>query len=163
MYVLRDRADPRVAFGSLGLAERAARDAGWAGLRRDAVRRALLPELVPVARPDARSAAPPPPPRGGNKGGSARGVEPWGKGAERLAVSRFGLARFVPVRGLGGEEGGDPNQRSGSAACSRILRPGGEGRRLRAQRRVVRRRAARRVREHRGGVRRAGRCRGPGN
>lgn len=83
MYVLRDRADPRVAFGSLGLAERAARDAGWAGLRRDAVRRALLPELVPVARPDARSAAPPPPP----------GVET--KGARRAESSLGGKGRSV--------------------------------------------------------------------
>lgn len=51
-----------------------------AGLRRGAVQTALLPELVPVAGENARSAAPPPPPRGGNKGGSARGAEPGGKG-----------------------------------------------------------------------------------
>lgn len=82
----------------------------------------------------------PPPPRGGNKGGSARGAEPRGKGAERLVVSRFVLARFVPVGGRGGEAGSDLKPRSGSAACSRILRPGGEGRRLRAQRSIVRRR-----------------------
>lgn len=55
-------------------------------------------------------------------------------------ASRFVLARFVPVGGRGGEAGSDLEQRSGSAACSRILRPGAEGRRLRAQRRVVRRR-----------------------
>lgn len=47
-----------------------------AGLRRGAVRPALLPELVPVARPDARSASPPLPlPRGVETKG-ARRAEP---------------------------------------------------------------------------------------
>lgn len=89
---------PAPGSRSVAGALRVERRAG-AGLRSGAVPRTLLPELVPVARPDARRAAPPPPPRGGNKGGSARGAEPGGKGAERLVVSRFVLARFVPVWG----------------------------------------------------------------
>lgn len=53
--------------------------------------------------------------------------------------------RFVRARGRSER---NPEPRSGRAACSCILRPSGEGRRLRAQQRIVRRRV---VREHRGG------------
>lgn len=93
--------------------------------------------------------APPLLQRGGNKGGSPRGAEPREKEAERRAVWCAGFARFVSARRRGG---GDPEPRSGRAPCWRILRPSSEGRRLRAQRRVVRRRLASPVREHRGWV-----------
>lgn len=78
-----------------------------------------------------------------------RGAEPRGKEAERRAVWCAGFTRFVSARRRGG---GDTEPRSGRAPCWRILRPSSEGRRLRAQRRVVRRRLASLVREHRGWV-----------
>lgn len=142
VYELGDTAGPRVPFSSWGLTARRVERRAGAGLRSGAVLRTLLPELVPVARPDARSAAPPRP--------LPRGVET--KGAQRAELSQGGKGRSVwwsralcslglfLCGGRGGEAGGDLEPWSGSAACSRILRPGGAGRRLRAQRRVVRRR-----------------------
>lgn len=53
-----------------------------------------------------------------------------GVGELRVCHSSVGLPRFVPARGQGR---GGPEPRSGRAACWSLTRPGGEGRRLRAQ------------------------------
>lgn len=110
----------------------------------------MLPELVCLSRAGTR-AAPPRPLSGGVETKGARlGAEPSGKEVEHLAVSRVVFFRFVRARGRSER---NPEPRSGRAACSCILRPSGEGRRLRAQQRIVRRRV---VRGHRGGVQRGG-------
>ena len=92
-----------------GLVRRVVERRAGAGLRSGAVLRTLLPELVPVARPDARSAAPPRP--------LPRGVET--KGAQRAELSQGGKGRSVwwsralcslglfLCGGRGGEAGGD--------------------------------------------------------
>lgn len=107
-----------------------ARGAGRGGAAQGRCATALLPELVRVARRDARS-PPRPLPEGGNKRVSARRDQPRGRGAERLAVSHPGLARFVPGRGRSGQVGdreprvGGPRARpscgleSGGVACAR--------------------------------------------
>lgn len=96
-------------------------------------------------------AAPPRPLSGGvETKGTRRGAEPRGKEAEHQAISLAVFFRFVLARGRSRD---DPEPRSGRAACSSILRPSSQGRHLRAQRRVVRRRVVSQVREHQGGVR----------
>lgn len=101
---------------------------GCAGVRRDG----SVAGTSPSRAPGRAQPAPPPPSAGGNKGGSARGDKPRGKGAERLAVSRPGIARFVQERGRGGvgatqtREVGGPRARAscglavgGGVACAR--------------------------------------------
>lgn len=133
MYELGDTAT-RAAERSRGLAGRPAQGRAGAGLRRGAVRPTLLPELVRVARPDARSPAP--------AGWKQRGLR-----ARSSVEGERGGASGSFARGLqgllrrGGRAGNDPEPGCGRASCSRIWRPRGEGRRLRAQRKVVRRRA----------------------
>lgn len=131
---------------------------GCAGVRRDG----SVAGTSPSRAPGRAQPAPPPPSAGGNKGGSARGDKPRGKGAERLAVSRPGIARFVQERGRGGvgatqtREVGGPRAR---ASCG--LAVGGVSLARAAQGTAP----ARPVSEHRGGAQRGGApsCSGAGS
>lgn len=106
------------------------------------------------ARRDARS-----PPRPLPCGWKQRGLgvhrpAEGERGGASGGLSLLVLFRLVLARGRGGGE--RPRPRSGRAACSRILRPSSEVGGYRAQRKVVRRRTASLVCEHRGGAQRGG-------
>lgn len=155
------RLGPPAARHSGSLSGRQARGAGRGGAAQGCGATALLPELVRVARLDERSPPRPLPPAGGNKGGSARGDKPRGKGAERLAVSRPGIARFVQERGRGGvgatqtrEVGGPRARASCGLAVGLSLARAAQGTA-----------PARPVSEHRGGAQRGGApsCSGAGS
>lgn len=92
---------PGAGSAACGLAGRLGREAGRGGAAQGRCATCSVagtsPNRAPGRAQRRPAPPPPPPPRGGNKGGSARGAEPGGKGAERLVVSRFVLARFVPV------------------------------------------------------------------
>lgn len=140
----RGRAEPRPPWAP------GAR-AGWGGAAQGCCKidsvAGTSPSRAPGrAQPRLRPAPPP------------RGVET--KGAPPAELSRGGTGRGIwqfraqGLQGLlrrGGRAGNDPGPGCGRASCSRIWRPRGEGRRLRAQRKVLRRRALSPFSERRGG------------
>lgn len=87
---------PGSGSAACGLAGRLGREAGRGGAAQGRCATCSVAGTSPSSAPGRaqRLPAPPPPPRGGNKGGSARGAEPGGKGRSvwwRRALCSLGL------------------------------------------------------------------------